>query len=124
MSIKRIILSNAKVVTDTIKSVSGIDSRIIAVYDTLAVSFETTYNKYGANSKDEFVYANNEIIYLFKSLSGYYNYFDKEDLLMSFPEIREYGIPKTYKRLERPTMDKNTENRNPLRSRIILVDSK
>ncbi|MDO5760283.1 MAG: hypothetical protein Q4Q06_04600 [Bacteroidota bacterium] len=116
-------VSKPTVVADTVKHICSIDSRIVAVYDTIAVSFETTKNKYGANSSNELVYANNEIIYLLKSLVGYYNYFDKEYLLMFFPEIKEYGIPKTYKRFTPPITDPNIENIYPLHSRIILVDS-
>lgn len=119
-------ISSTKVVRDTTIGDLDIDSRIVAVYDTLAVSFETTYNKYGANARNEIVYANSEIIYLLKSLSGYYNYFDKEYLLY-FPEIKVYGIPKTYKRL-RPSVSDNAgvvESRRNLKlhSKIILVDS-
>lgn len=117
-------IHNSKVAPGSVKQKAGIDSRIVAVYDTLAVSFETTYVEYGANSRNEIVYTNNDIIYLLKSLSGYYNYFDKEDLLMFFPEIKEFGIPKAYKRIKAPIMDNVcVESRNPLRSRVVLVDS-
>lgn len=115
---------NSNVVPKSVRKRTDIDSRIVAVYDTLAVSFETTYHEYGANSRNEIVYTNNEIIYLLKSLSGYYNYFDKEDLLMFFPEIKEFGLPKTYKRIKKPIIDNMcVESRNTLRSRVVLVDS-
>lgn len=119
-------ISNQNIVHDTINRFC-IDSRIVAVYDTLAVSFGETENMYGLNQNDKIVYANNEIIYLLKSLSGYYNHFDKEDLLSFFPEIKEFGIPKTYKRAEYPKMTiKNgivKKNFPILQSKIILVDS-
>lgn len=120
-------ISSTKVVRDTTIGVPGIDSRIVAVYDTFAVSFETTYNKYGANARNEIVYANSEIIYLLKSLSGYYNYFDKKDLLLFFPEIKKYGIPKTHKNVwssvsnNAGVMDRRRNLK--FHSKIILVDS-
>lgn len=114
-------VSNPKLVPEKIKNVGGLDSRIVVVYDTLAVSFETTTNQYGENSRNEIVYANNEIVYLLKSLSGYYNYFDKEDLLQFFPEIKEFGIPKTYKRVRYPAVDNTSmESITPLHSRVVL----
>jgi len=88
------------------------------------VSFDENFAKYGANSNNQLVYSNNEIVYLLKSLSGYYNYFDEAELLEFFPEIKEYGVPATYKHAIYPDIDNKTiENKNPLNSRVILVDS-
>jgi len=118
-------ISNMQVVpSDDKTEIPGIDSRIVAVYDTLAVSFGENFAEYGANSNNQLVYSNNEIVYLLKSLSGYYNYFDDAELLVFFPEIKEYGIPATYKHVMYPDIDnKIVENKNPLNSRVILVDS-
>ena len=79
--------------------ISGVDSRITVVYDTLAISFTETDTRYGADSNNKLVYGNDEIIYTIKSLSRYYNYFDNSDLLMWFPEIQKYGLPSTYKHI-------------------------
>lgn len=118
-------VTNQKVISDSTIKICSIDSRIVAVYDTLAVSFGDTRNLYGSNQNGEFVCATNEIVYLIKSLSGYYNYFDKEDLLSFFPEIKHFGIPKTYKRIKPPkVVNSIVEKPNPfLHSKIILIDS-
>lgn len=123
-------MQNMCVVSSTETEIPSIDSRITIVYDTLAVSFNDTYTKYGSNAKNQLVYANNEIAYLIKSLSGYYNYFDKKDLLMWFPEIKEYGIPSTYRHIIFEKLDSENARYSPqsdsvtqtLTSRIVLVD--
>lgn len=93
-------MQNMRLVPQGIKTeIPGIDSRITVVYDTLAVSFKETYTKYGADANGRLVYGDEEVIYTIKSLSGYYNFFTKSDLLMWFPEIKKHGVPPTYKHI-------------------------
>lgn len=48
------------------------------------------------NDKDEQVSFDLSVIYFIRCKSGYYNYFEKEDLLY-FEEIKRFGIPADYK---------------------------
>jgi hypothetical protein len=46
----------------------------------------------------EFAGVNDTLLYLIRKNTGYYNYFNKEELLY-FKEIEKYGIPNDYKKL-------------------------
>lgn len=125
-------LQNMRLVPQEIKTeISDIDSRITVVYDSLAVSFGETYTKYGADANNKLVYGNEEVIYIIKSLSRYYNYFTKSELQMWFPEIKKYGIPSTYKHVvyekftyeERKNMTMSDSITQTTTSKIIFVDS-
>lgn len=41
--------------------------------------------------------SNNKLLYLIRKNSGYYNYFNREQLRHIFKELKIYGIPKDYK---------------------------
>lgn len=132
VKIKNYIQNMHHVPQDAKTEIPSIDSRITIVYDTLAVSFSDTYTKYGADSNDKLVYGNEEIIYTIKSLSNYYNYFDKSELTTWFPEIKKYGLPPTYKHIvykkftqcELNSMAIPDSITKTLISKIIFIDDK
>lgn len=60
-------------------------------FRTCICSFNRAYN-----IDNEEIYINEEVIYLLKSRSGYYNYIEK-DMLRYDRGIKKFGIPKDYK---------------------------
>lgn len=78
----------------TIKQSGYCDAKMSVQVDTMKIcicDFNRVYN-----DKDEQVSFDLSVIYLIKYKSGYYNYFEKEDLFY-FEEIKRFGIPADYK---------------------------
>lgn len=70
------------------------DARIMIKLDTICLSIDNDTCIF--NLQGKLIESDMEIVYLIKWKSGYYNYFELDDL-KTLPEIKLFGIPDDYK---------------------------
>lgn len=74
---------------------NNVDVRLLMTIDTTKSYFGMI--PYGYNPSDKV----QEMEYLIKSISHYYNFFSRDDLTIYCQEVNKYGIPKEYHYIDR-----------------------